>query len=225
MNILIVEDEKTLAEEIAGFLKKEGFQCKITNTFRQASEEIFVNTYDFVLLDLGLPDKDGLELLKEAREDNNKETAFIIITARGGIDDRIKGLDSGADDYLSKPFSLMELQSRIHAINRRKHGLQKNTIQVKDFIIDVQSRTVYCNNTEVLLTKKEFDLLNYLVLHKNKVLTRLQLTEHIWGELLEDDYASNYIDVHIKNLRKKLAVYGDAEWLNTVRGIGYKVTI
>ncbi len=225
MNILIVEDEKTLAEEIAGFLKKEGFQCKIANTFRQASEEIFVNTYDFVLLDLGLPDKDGLELLKEAREDNSKETAFIIITARGSIDDRIKGLDSGADDYLSKPFSLMELQSRIHAINRRKHGLQKNTIQVKDFTIDVQSRTVYCNNAEVLLTKKEFDLLNYLVLHKNKVLTRLQLTEHIWGELLEDDYASNYIDVHIKNLRKKLAAYGDAEWLNTVRGIGYKVTI
>ncbi|MBI3502869.1 MAG: response regulator transcription factor [Bacteroidetes bacterium] len=222
MNVLIVEDEKGLSAEIKSFLEKENFLCESAYTGKEASEKIFVNNYDFVLLDLGLPDYEGLNLLKEARE-ANRESAFIILTARGAVDDKIKGLNLGADDYLAKPFSLLELLSRMQAITRRKHGLKKNLIKVFDFTIDIQKRSVLQGAKEIALTKKEFDILVYLVLHKNRVLTRNQLTEHIWGDVLEEDYDSNYVDVHIKNLRKKLAAHASADWLETVRGIGYRV--
>jgi DNA-binding response OmpR family regulator len=224
MNLLIIEDEKPLAKEMETFLSREGYTCKVVHTGREASEELFVNTYDFILLDLGLPDYEGLNLLREAKE-NGSEAAFIIITARNTTDDKVTGLNTGADDYLSKPFSLLELASRIKAITRRKHGLQKNEIKIKEFCMDIQNRSVKYNGQLVNLTRKEFDLLHYLVLHKNKVLTRMQLTEHIWGDVIEEDYDSNYIDVHIKNLRKKLSAFAETDWLSTVRGIGYRVDL
>ena len=222
MNVLIVEDEKGLSKEICSFLEKENFLCEVAYTGKEASEKIFVNNYDFVLLDLGLPDYEGLDLLKEAKE-ANRESAFIILTARGAVDDKIKGLNLGADDYIAKPFSLLELLSRINAITRRKHGLKKNIITINGFMIDVQKRVVHFGSKEVILTKKEFDILSYLVLHKNRVLTRMQLTEHIWGDVLEENYDSNYVDVHMKNLRKKMSQYGSADWIETVRGIGYRI--
>lgn len=222
MNVLIVEDEKSLSHELEIFLTKQGYNCDVAFNGRSASEKIFVNSYDFILLDIGLPDYSGFDLLKEARA-GNRDAAFIILTARSETDDKIMGLDLGADDYLAKPFSLLELQSRMQAILRRRHGLTTNSIQVGDFIMDINSRTVSCNGQPVSLTKKEFDLLHYLALHKNRVLTRMQLTEHIWGEVMEDDYDSNYIDVHIKNLRKKLGAHAPVDWLETVRGIGYRL--
>jgi DNA-binding response OmpR family regulator len=222
MNVLIVEDEKSLSHEIEIFLTKQGFNCDVAFNGKSASEKIFVNAYDFILLDIGLPDYSGFDLLKEAKE-GNRDAAFIILTARSELDDKIKGLDLGADDYLAKPFSLLELQSRMQAILRRRHGLKSNTVQVGDFIMDISSRTISCKDQPVNLTKKEFDLLHYLTLHKNRVLTRMQLTEHIWGEVMEDDYDSNYIDVHIKNLRKKLSAFAPADFIETVRGIGYRL--
>jgi DNA-binding response OmpR family regulator len=222
MNVLIVEDEKSLSHEMEIFLTKQGFNCDVAFNGKAASEKIFVNAYDFVLLDLGLPDYNGLDLLREAKQ-SGRESAFIILTARNEIDDRIKGLDMGADDYLSKPFSLGELHSRMQAILRRKHGLVSNTLKVGDFVMDISNRTVLFNTQPVNLTKKEFDLLHYLALNKNRVLTRMQLTEHIWGDVMEEDYDSNYIDVHMKNLRKKLGAFAPAEWLETVRGIGYRL--
>ena len=224
MNILIVEDERSLSHEMEIFLNKQGYQCDVAFTGKSASEKVFINAYDFVLLDLGLPDMDGLELLKEAKK-AGKEASFIILTARGATDDKIKGLDLGADDYLSKPFSLPELQSRMQAIVRRKHGLKTNTMKIKEFDVDISNRMVKCKGKDINLTKKEFDLLHYLALHKNRVLTRNQLTEHIWGDILEDDYESNYIDVHVKNLRKKLSVFAPADFIETVRGIGYRINI
>ena len=224
MNVLIVEDEKGLSAEIKSFLVKEKFLCETAFTGKEASEKIYVNNYDFVLLDLGLPDYEGLNLLKEAKE-ANQESAFIIITARGAVDDKIKGLNLGADDYLAKPFSLLELLSRMQAITRRKHGLKKNLLTIFDFTIDIQKHAILLGEKEISLTKKEFDILLYLVLHKNRVLTRSQLTEHIWGDVLEENYDSNYVDVHIKNLRKKLSAHASADWLETVRGIGYRVNV
>jgi DNA-binding response OmpR family regulator len=224
MNILLVEDEKNLSDEIASYLKAEGYLCEQAFTGRDASEKIAVNLYDFVLLDLGLPDYNGLDIISEAKS-YGSDTAFIIITARGAVEDRIKGLDIGADDYLPKPFALPELASRIHAVGRRKFKISSNDIPVGMFIIELQSRRVTCNGHQVPITKKEFDLLNYLVLNGNKVLTRQQLYEHIWGNLLDDQYDSNFIDVHIKNLRKKLNEFGETPWLETVRGIGYKVNL
>jgi DNA-binding response OmpR family regulator len=222
MNVLIVEDEKSLMHEIEIYLTRQNFNCDVAFTGKSASDKLSSNEYDFVLLDLGLPDMDGLEVLKNAKKKGH-EAAFIILTARSEVEDKITGLDLGADDYIAKPFSLAELQARMQAILRRKHGLKSNTIDIHDFVIDIQNRSVVCNGNSVVLTKKEFDLLHYLALHKNRVLTRMQLTEHIWGDVLEDDYESNYIDVHIKNLRKKLLTAGPIDWFETVRGVGYRV--
>lgn len=194
----------------------------MAHTARKGLEMLGVNPYDFVLLDLGLPDLDGLKVLQEAKK-LNPDAAYIILTARGNIEDRIVGLDLGADDYLPKPFSLLELQSRMQAISRRKFNLNTHEILLGEFVIDLQKRIVSHQTNEIDLTRKEFDLLSYLLLHKNRVLTRMQLSEHIWGTFADDDYDSNYIDVHIKNIRKKLCAFGQVEWLETVRGVGYKI--
>ncbi|MDY0098792.1 MAG: response regulator transcription factor [Bacteroidales bacterium] len=222
MNVLIVEDEKSLAKEIASFLRSENFLCDLAYTGREASEKIAVNLYDFVLLDLGLPDYNGLDLITEARKAGS-EASFIIITARGAVEDKVKGLNIGADDYLAKPFALIELLSRINAVARRKFNVQSQDVILGEFIMQVQSRKLLHNKTEVELTRKEFDLLQYLVLNQGKVLTRHQLYEHIWGNILDDQYDSNFIDVHIKNIRKKLIDHAPVPWLETVRGVGYRV--
>jgi len=224
MNVLIVEDERSLSHEMEIYLTKQNFNCDVAFNGKSGTDMVLSNEYDFVLLDLGLPDIDGLELLREAKK-KKCEAAFIILTARSEVEDKIKGLDLGADDYIGKPFSLAELQARMQAILRRKHGLKSNVMQIADYEIDISNRTVHCNGNLINLTKKEFDLLHYLGLHKNRVLTRTQLTEHIWGDVLDDDYKSNYIDVHIKNLRKKLSTQGSVDWFETVRGVGYRVNL
>jgi len=223
MNVLIVEDEKSLATEIAEFLKTENFLCDLAFTGIEASEKIAINLYDFILLDLGLPDYNGLDLIREARK-TNSEASFIIITARGAVEDKVRGLDLGADDYLAKPFALIELLSRINAVARRKFNIANTDVLLDDFNMEVQSRRLICKGNEVDLTKKEYDLLQYLVLNRGKVLTRQQLYEHIWGNILDDQYDSNFIDVHIKNLRKKLNAHAPAPWLETVRGVGYRIS-
>jgi DNA-binding response OmpR family regulator len=224
MNVLIVEDEINLAKEINVFLKNQGFLCEMAFTGLEASEKIAVNLYDFVLLDLGLPDYNGLDLISEAR-DHGSEASFIIITARGNVEDKVKGLNLGADDYLAKPFALIELQSRINAVARRKFAINSPVVHIGEFALDNSLRRITCVGVEVDLTRKEFDLLQYLILNRNKVLTRQQLYEHIWGNILDDQYDSNFIDVHIKNMRKKLNLYSPTPWLETVRGIGYRVRI
>ena len=224
MNVLIVEDEKSLATEIAAFLRKEGFLCEQAYTGRDASEKIEINLYDFILLDLGLPDYNGLDLITEAR-DKGSNSAFIIITARGAVEDKVKGLDLGADDYLAKPFALMELLSRMQAVARRKFNILNQNLNIGEFILELQSRKITCKGKELIITRKEYDLLQYLVLNRNKVLTRHQLYEHIWGNILEDQYDSNFIDVHIKNVRKKLNEHASTPWLETVRGIGYRISL
>jgi DNA-binding response OmpR family regulator len=225
MNVLIIEDEKALARELEIFLTNYNYICDVCFNGASASEKVAVNLYDFILIDLGLPDYDGLDLLKEAKR-SNTEAAYIILTARAEINDRIKGLDMGADDYLAKPFSLLELQSRMQAITRRKFGLKNNVVTLGDFLVNLTERTINFGNDVVSsITKKEFDLVAYLILHKNRTVTRNQLSEHIWGSVVNDDYDSNYIDAHIKNIRKKLNAYAPADWLETVRGLGYKVRI
>ncbi|MBS1530187.1 MAG: response regulator transcription factor [Bacteroidetes bacterium] len=225
MNVLIVEDEKALTTEMELFLGSNNYLCETCYDGRSASEKIATNLYDFILIDLGLPDYDGLDLLKEAKK-YNPEAACIILTARAEVNDRIKGLDLGADDYLPKPFSLLELQSRMQAITRRKFGLKNSTVTLGEFVVDLTNRAISHKGTEVSsITKKEFDLVAYMLLHKNRTLTRSQLSEHIWGSVVNDDYDSNYIDAHIKNIRKKLNAYGSADWLETVRGLGYRINL
>jgi DNA-binding response OmpR family regulator len=223
MNVLIIEDEKALAHELELFLVKNNYICEVSYNGVSASEKIAVNLYDFILLDLGLPDYEGLDLLKEAKK-TNPEAACIILTARAEVNDRVKGLDLGADDYLAKPFSLLELQSRMQAITRRKFGITQTIIDLDGFLVNITERTImYHVNPVNAITKKEFDLIAYMLLHKNRTLTRAQLSEHIWGSVINDDYDSNFIDAHIKNIRKKLSIFAPADWLETVRGLGYRI--
>ena len=224
MKVLIVEDEKIMAKEIAAFLEKAFYLCDTAWSASQARQLMEENPYDFILLDLGLPDSDGLQVLNDTKK-ICPGASYIILTARGDLDDRIKGLDLGADDYLAKPFSLLELQSRMQAITRRKSGSNDPVLELGEFSIDLNRRAVLYEKQEIELSRKEFDLLSYMVLHKNRPLTRLQLSEHIWGNFSDDDYDSNYIDVHIKNIRKKMSAYAPVDWLQTLRGIGYKIKI
>lgn len=222
MRTLVVEDQQDLAEEIRSFLEMERYVCDIASTYTDASEKLAVTPFDFVLIDLGLPDGDGMTLLQEAKK-TQKSAIFIIITARGEVEDKVNGLSSGADDYLAKPFSFLELKARMQAILRRKSGWNDSAISFFEFVMDTESRTVSFQGNEITLTKKEFDLLHFLLIHKNKVINRYQLAEHIWGEYMEDDHQSNFIDVHVKNVRKKLGAYASVDWLETVRGFGYKI--
>src|SRR5882757_878167 len=225
MNVLIIEDEKALAKELEIFLTNYNYMCEVCYDGTSGSEKIAVNLYDFILIDLGLPDYDGLDLLKEAKK-NNPEAICIILTARAEVFDRIRGLDLGADDYLPKPFSLLELQSRMQAIIRRKFGLKQSIVELGGFLINLTDRVItHEDNVVNTITKKEFDLIAYLILHKNRTLTRNQLSEHIWGSVVNNDYDSNYIDAHIKNIRKKLNAFGSPDWLETVRGLGYRINI
>lgn len=224
MNVLVVEDEPELAAEIVAFLERERFICQTSYTGNHASEMIAVNRYDFILLDLGLPDYEGLDLINEIKK-TGTDAAIVVVTARGAIEDKVKGLDLGADDYLAKPFSFAELASRMQAIARRKFKLPNNTIKIGEFEINTLARQVMCFGCIVELTKKQFDLLLYLVVNRNKALSRVQLYEHIWGNTLDEQYDSNFIDVHIKNLRRKLNQHAASDWLVAVRGVGYKVVM
>ena len=222
MKVLIVEDEKTLAYEMEAFLKKSFYLCDLAHSFKSGLEQLEMNKYDFILIDLNLPDGNGLEILKHAKR-SNPGAAYIIITAQTNLKDRVSGLDLGADDYLAKPFYLLELQSRMQAIARRKFNITEELISLGEFQVDLQKRQVTCDIQSIEFSRKEFDLLSYLLLHKNRVLTRVQLSEHIWGTFVNDDYDSNYIDAHIKNIRKKLNIFAGTEWLETVRGVGYRI--
>jgi DNA-binding response OmpR family regulator len=221
MQILIIEDEKPLSGEIRKYLEREGFSCEEAGTGRIASDKLWANEYDIVLLDLGLPDYDGIDLLKEMIR-AKKDSAVIILSARSSLDDKIRGLDLGADDYLPKPFSLLELKSRILAVVRRKHGVKGNQVRINDLDIDLDKRTVSCREQPLTLTRKEYDILVFLVLNKDRTVTRLQISEHIWGDIIEENYNSNYIDVHIKNLRKKISDQSGGDYVETVRGVGFR---
>lgn len=224
MKILIVEDNPELAFEVKEYLTSSGYICKISKNCEETLEEISSNDYDIMLLDLGLPDGSGFDVLKSIRKTDSK-IAVIIITAQGELEDRINGLQLGADDYLTKPFALTELGARLFAIIRRVHGFTVNQLDVHGFSLKLQDYNVSYDEIPINLTKKEFDIFQYLVLNKNRVITRLQLTEHIWGDILEVNSDSNFIDVHVRNLRKKLDKHTKIEWFETVRNVGYRINV
>ena len=224
MNILVVEDHAELANEVIDYLSENGYICKWANSCKMALEEINSNDFDVMLLDLGLPDGSGFDILKSVRKTASK-IAIVVITARGELDDRINGLQWGADDYLTKPFALPELGARLYAIIRRIHGFTVNDLNIHGFTLHLQDYRVNFDGIPVNLTKKEFDIFQYLALNKNRVITRLQLTEHIWGDILEINSDSNFIDVHVRNLRRKLDKHTELTWFETVRNVGYRINI
>jgi DNA-binding response OmpR family regulator len=227
MNVLIVEDDAALARELSLYLHNAGYVVETARTARGAAERLYVNTYDFVLLDLGLPDADGLTVLADARKQQNQAAAIIILSARGAVEDRVQSLDLGADDYLPKPYSLLELVSRMQAITRRRFNAPQTVLGFGPFGLAVHERRLTGPAGPIELTRKEFDLLHYLLLHAPKVLTRQQLIQHLWGDVMGAVGGdSNFVDVHVKNLRRKLAANASAdepEWIETIRGVGYRL--
>ena len=224
MKVLIVEDELELAREITDFLRLERYDCQVSTSLSDAIHLLRDRFFDAIVLDLSLPDGDGMNLLEMIRNDH-PDSAVVIASARGALEDRILGLKNGADDYLPKPFSLAELHMRLFAIYRRRLGHTAHPLQVGEFSIDIENRLVYFQDQEIVLFKKEFDILTYLLLNRNRPLSRSQLYEHVWGDLSFPNTDSNYIDVHIKNIRKKMSAFAPVPWLQSVRGIGYKIVM
>jgi DNA-binding response OmpR family regulator len=224
MKVLIIEDEKELSKSISQYLSGEQFITETAFDFNAAFEKISLYDYACIILDITLPDGNGLNILKELKT-NNKADGVIIISAKDSLDDKIYGLKTGADDYLTKPFHLSELAARVAAIIRRKSFEGRNLITFDDLQINIPEKQVLIGNIEVDLTKKEYELLLYFISNKNKVISKSAIAEHLWGDNM--DLADNYdfIYTHIKNLRKKLLQLGAADYIKSVYGMGYKFSL
>ena len=221
MKLLIVEDEESLSRSISQYLTAEGNICDVALTFDQASEKIGIYDYDCVLLDLGLPDGEGLELLKGLKK-LRKADGVLIISARDSIEQRVEGLSLGADDYLVKPFHLSELNARITAIVRRRNFNGNDQLVFNEITIDVSAQEVMVNHAKVHLTKKEFDITLYFITNKSKVISKSAAAVHIWGEDADMADSFDFIYTHIKNIRKKLTDAGAKDYFHSVYGVGYK---
>lgn len=221
MKILIIEDEKELAKDIANYLSGESHLCEFASTFNQAIEKIELYAYDCILLDLMLPDGNGLKILEMLKE-QNKQDGVIIISAKNSIEDKVKGLQIGADDYLTKPFHLSELSARIHSLIRRKQFNSSNIIQQNEITIDLLGKTIKVNDLEINLTKKEIDLLLFFIGNKNRVISKSALAEHLSGDIADMFDNHDFVYAHVKNLKKKLTEAGYDNYIKTIYGTGYK---
>ena len=221
MKILIVEDEQDLVDLMLRYLKKEGYVCECASTHKEGYKKIHNYEYDCAIIDLNLPGGEGLDLVTILRKDS-PQTVILIISARNKIDDRIRGLEIGADDYLTKPFSLPELNARIKAVMRRKTNQFSSELVFGQLTINLDERAVIANGQSLKLTKKEYDILLFLARNKNRVVTKDSLAEYLWGDYMDDAVSFDFIYAHVKNLRKKLAQNNCGDILQTVYGIGYK---
>lgn len=221
MKILIIEDEKELSAGIAEYLSAQDYTCDIAEDYKTAMLKTGYNNYDCILLDISLPDGSGLKILEYLKEDK-KTDGVLIISAKNSLDDKIMGLNLGADDYLPKPFHLSELNARIGAIIRRKNFEGNNLIQFQDLVIDTQRKTVKVNDQSIDLTKKEYELLLYFISNKKRLISKDAIAEHLWGNDMSGNF--DFIYTHIKNLRKKLLDAGNVDYIKSVYGMGYKFT-
>lgn len=222
MKLLIVEDNADLLENIVTYLKREGYICETAEDYDAAFHKIMSFTYDVVLIDLMLPGGDGLQILRELKS-VNPETGTLIISAKNSLDDKVTGLELGADDYLTKPFQLAELHARIKAIHRRNHQGGSEIIRVREIAIHTKAREVYVDGETVNLTPKEYDLLLYFASNKNHVLSKQTIAEHLWGDYADHLDNLDFVYQHIKNLRKKLVNAGAHDYIESVYSIGYKL--
>ena len=203
MKVLIIEDEKELARSIFEYLSEESYLCEVASTFAEAMRKIEVFDYDCILLDITLPDGNGLKIL-EALKKENKQDGVIIISAKNSLDDKIRGLKIGADDYLTKPFHLSELTARMYSLIRRRRFNNSNIVRQGELEIDLLAKTVSVNSTLVTLTRKEFDLLIYFIGNKNRVISKSTLAEHLSGDFADMLDNHDFVYAHVKNLKKKL---------------------
>ncbi|MGC4035151.1 MAG: response regulator transcription factor [Chitinophagaceae bacterium] len=223
MKLLIIEDEKSLRESIVKYLAYQGYICETADDFSTAKEKVASFNYDCVVVDIGLPGGSGLEIVSELKYFESK-AGIIIISAKNALDDKIKGLEAGSDDYLTKPFHLSELSARIQAILRRRNFSGDKIISFHEIKLFPGQRRVTINDSPLDLTDKEYNLLEYFISNKGRVLTKPAIAEHIWGDEYLQAGEYDFIYTHIKNLRKKLVDGGSGDYLKTVYGSGYRFT-
>ena len=221
MKILIVEDENDLSDSISAYLSVQDYSCEVAKTYQTAMNKVDSSDYDCILLDITLPDGNGLKILQNLKEDKKTE-GVLIISAKNSLEDKLEGLNLGADDYLTKPFHLSELNARIAAIIRRKKFEGNNVIEFGELRIDTLSKTVSVKNNLLEVTRKEYELLLYFLSNKKRIISKDALAEHLWGYDLSGNF--DFIYTHIKNLRKKLLEAGAGDYIKSVYGMGYKFT-
>ncbi|MGA9213250.1 response regulator transcription factor [Kaistella sp.] len=222
MKILLIEDEEQLSKSILTYLKNEKYICELANNFETAQEKLELYEYDCVLLDITLPDGNGLHLLKQLKEDE-KSDGVIIISAKNSLDDKINGLQLGADDYLAKPFHLSELGARISAVIRRRQFKGNTSIIVNDLEINTDSKLITYHGKQIDFTRKEFDILLYLSVNKNRTISKNAIAEHIAEDNIQFFDNFDFLYAHIKNIKKKLASSGAQDYIKSVYGMGYKL--
>ncbi|HEX3019770.1 MAG TPA: response regulator transcription factor [Chitinispirillaceae bacterium] len=222
MKILIIEDNIKLLEAISEVLSAEQFLCVTADRFDSAYEKLLLYSYDILIVDINLPDGSGLDLIRAIKK-HNPSTGIIVISARNSLDNKIEGLELGADDYLTKPFDMAELIARVKSLFRRCNFLGTDTVTFSDITIDVTSRTAWLSNTRIDLTKSEFEILLFFFSNPGRVLTRACIAEHIWGDNMDLVDSFDFIYSHIKNLRKKVSACGGKDIIKAVYGIGYKL--
>lgn len=221
MKVLIVEDEKMLAESVASHLSKDGFVTEVAYTYQEAQEKIHLYSYDCIIVDINLPDGLGFDIV-QALKQLKATSGIIVISARNALEDKIRSLEIGSDDYLTKPFHISELNARVKSILRRRHFEGQNEISYNEIKVDFNSRKVLVNGSEVILSKKEFDLLIFFLSNINMALTKSAIVEHLWGDNMDSADSFDILYSHVKNLRKKLTDKGCSDYINTIYGIGYK---
>jgi len=220
MTILLVEDERKISRFIKRGLELEHYTVDVAFDGEEALKLIEVNGYDLIILDLMLPKKDGIEVCKDIRK-NKIETPVLVLTAKDLIDNKIEGLDSGADDYMVKPFAFGELLARVRALLRRERSVRQTKLQINDLVLDPATHEVYRGGKEIQLTSKEYRLLDYFMRRPNQICTRTMIGEHVWGYNFEQN--SNVIDVYISYLRKKINGDFSNKMFSTVRDVGYRL--
>jgi DNA-binding response OmpR family regulator len=221
MKILIVEDEIDLSDSIAFYLRQEKFNCEAAHNYAVALEKINLYDYNVIVVDITLPDGNGLELIRELNKKKSRP-GIIIISAKDALDDKILGLEVGADDYLTKPFHLSELNARIKSIIRRRDFNGSNEIILDELKINPELMTVMLKDQALNLTRKEYDLLIFFISNKNRVLSKESIAEHLWGDDIDMVDSYDFLYSHIKNLRKKIIEKGGNDYIKSVYGIGYK---
>ena len=221
MKLLVVEDDLSLCKSITDYLRMEGHTCDAAVDYHQASMKISDNRYDCIILDIGLPDGNGMDIIKLLKE-NSSGDGVLILSARSSLDDKLSGLHLGADDYLTKPFHFAELSARIHSICRRKNFMGQNEINFNEITVNTESKTASVLNSELVLTRKEFDLLLFLITNRDRIITKESIVEHLWGDhvTLTDSY--DFVYTHVKNLRKKIISAGGKNYIRSLYGFGYK---
>jgi DNA-binding response OmpR family regulator len=223
MKILVIEDNTELLHDIKNFLEKEGNICEIASDYKSAYMKVVVFPYDVLVIDITLPDGNGLDIIKVVKEENI-DVGIIIISAKNAVGDKIHGLEIGADDYLTKPFYLVELNARIKALYRRKVHRGSKEILFNEIRIKPETHEVFVNNHLMTLTKKEFDIIHFFVVNRNRLLTKEAIAEHLWGDQIEIVDSFDFIYTHLANLRKKITKLGGEDYIKSIYSVGYKYT-